>query len=118
MASTNSDRPNAEAIGTDGTLELYPERVRIRRKGFESLFTQGLRGEKDIALDSISSVQFKSAGTLSSGYIKFALVGRRAGKDDLFQAVKDENTVTFKKSQQASFEAIRRIIEGQIKPNK
>jgi hypothetical protein len=61
----NSERPDAEALGTDGTLELYPERVLIRRKGFESLFTQGLRGEKVIALERISSVQFKNAGTLA-----------------------------------------------------
>lgn len=102
------------AEGINGIVSLYSDRVRIRRKGIGSFFAQGLKGEKDIQLSSISSIQFKKAGFLSSGYIQFAFLGGRESKGALFSAARDENTVMFKKSQQAAFDTLREAVQERV----
>jgi hypothetical protein len=96
-----------EAKGINGQLELTPDVVRIRRKGMMSLLTQGAKGDKDILISQITSVQFKPANMLTNGYIQVAFSGGKESKGGLMDAVKDENTVMFKRGQQQAFEAFR-----------
>ena len=102
------------AEGTNGIVSLFPDRVRIRRKGIGSFLTQGLKGEKDIQLSNISSVQFKDAGLLTAGYIQFAFMGGSESKGGLFSAVSDENSVMFRKPQQSAFDALREAVQERI----
>jgi len=103
-----------EAKGVNGQLALLEGRVRLSKKGVLGFLTQGLKGDKEIAISSISSIQWKKASALTNGYIQFAFQGGAESKGGLLQATKDENTVMFKKAQQPSFEAIRDEVQRQI----
>ena len=37
--------------------------------------TQGFKGDKEILISQISSVQYKPAGNFTRGYIQFAFIG-------------------------------------------
>jgi len=102
------------AKGIGGQLELYPNRVRIRRKGLVALGTHGLAGDKDIPISSISAIQVKKAGMATNGYIQFSILGGREAKRGLLQATKDENSIMFNWWQRQPFEAIHRAIEAKM----
>ena len=105
--------PELSAKGLNGQIELYSNKVRILRKGVLSFMTQGLKGNKDIMISTISSIQLKNAG-LTNGYIQFAFMGGKEAKGGLFQGTQDENTVMFSKKQQPLFEQIKETVESRI----
>jgi Domain of unknown function (DUF4429)/Short C-terminal domain len=96
-----------EAKGINGQMELAADVVRIKRKGMMSLLTQGARGEKEILISKITSIQFKPASMITNGFIQLAFSGGKESKGGLLDATKDENTVMFNRGQQAAFEALR-----------
>lgn len=96
-----------EAHGHNGQLELTDSVLRIKRKGALAFLTQGLKGDKEILLSQISSIQFKKANAFVNGYMQIAFVGGQEAKGGLLQGTQDENTVMFRASQQASFEQLR-----------
>jgi len=99
--------------GVNGEIDLLEDRIKIRRKGGLAFLSQGLKGDKDILISQISSIQFKNAGALTNGYIQFAFLGGFESKGALFAAVTDENTVMFKRgNQQRSFETLKEQIEA------
>lgn len=102
-----------EAKGVNGQLELYEHKVIIRRKGKLALLTQGLKGDKEILISQISSIQFKKPRT-TNGYIQFAFLGGFEAKRGIFQATEDENTVVFSKARQHDFEVIKSMIEEKM----
>ena len=61
-----------------------------------SLLTQGLKGDKEILISQISSIQFKKPGT-TNGYIQFAFLGGLEAKRGVFQASGDENSISLVK---------------------
>jgi hypothetical protein len=87
------------AHGHNGQLELTESVVRIKRKGALAFLTQGLKGDKEILISHISSIQFKKATIWTNGYIQFAFIGGQEAKGGLFQGTQDENTVMFRASQ-------------------
>jgi hypothetical protein len=102
------------AKGHTGTLEVDDSYVTITRKGGMAKVTYGFtRGEKRIAIDSITSVQFKAAG-MTAGYIQFTLAGANESTRGVVAAMKDENSVGFQKKHQKEFEAVRDFVEGRI----
>lgn len=105
------EQPEIVAKGFNGQLELYENKVRIRRKGILAVIFQGLKGDKDIFLDQISSVQFKRSG-LMKGYIQFAFLGGQEAKGGVWQADTDENTVTFMNNKE--FENFKNILESRL----
>lgn len=104
------------AKGVNGQVELYDNKICIRRKGVLSFLTQGIKGDKNIMISSISSIQIKNAGVMFNGYIQFAFAGGKEAKGGIFQGTHDENTVMFTKGQQPVFEKIRDIIEERYNP--
>ncbi len=104
--------PELFAKGINGQLALYSNKLCILRKGFTSVMSQGLKGEKSILLSSISSIQLKKAGLLTNGYIQFSFMGGQEAKGGIFQGAADENTILFRKKQQAAFEEIKNQIEN------
>lgn len=96
--------------GKNGRVTLYNNKICISHSGFHAL-TQGLRGEKEILLRSITSIQFKPSG-LTVGYIQFSFSGGSESKGGTMKAIKDENTVTFAGSKQESaFRQLKQAIE-------
>ena len=103
-----------EAQGINGKLILGKGYIEIVRKGFMSFMTQGLKGNKKIAIKQISAIQFKPAGLMTNGYIQFSFIGGQESKRGLFMATQDENTLMFKKKQQPEFEKIKEQVEKKI----
>jgi hypothetical protein len=102
-----------KAKGIGGDLELLKNKIRIKRKGGTAFLLHGLKGDKEIFLNQISSIQFKKAG-FTSGYIQFAFMGGREAKGGVFQAASDENTIMFTKDDQEDFIEIKNTIEEQV----
>ena len=75
-------------------------------------------GEKRIPLSSVSAVQWKSPGGLVAGFIAFTVPGgnERISKlgSSTTNAVKDENSVVFRKDVENKFAAVRNAIETAI----
>lgn len=86
--------------------------LRIKRKGFLNLANHGLDGEKTFDINNISGVQLKDAGTFTSGYIQFILLGSRESKGGLMAATKDENTIMFVKKEQKMADEIKSYVEN------
>ncbi|BAU27591.1 uncharacterized protein DUF4429 [Aneurinibacillus soli] len=103
-----------EALGVNGQIEVTQNKVIIKRKGMLAKMTQGLKGDKEILIKQITSIQFKAPGTFTNGYMQFAFSGGSENKGGLFDATKDENTVMFNKKQQPDFEKIKALIEEKM----
>ena len=103
-----------QAKGHNGQIELYRNKVCIRRKGVLAFLTQGLKGDKEIMISSISSIQFKKASAWTNGYIQFSFIGGQEAKGGILQATEDENTVMFTTEQQLAFERIKAEVEKRI----
>lgn len=95
-----------KATGYNGAMELRRDQIVITRK----LFFGRSKGEKAIAIRSITAVQFKKAG-LTAGFLQIAFSGSRESKGGVFDAAKDENTIMFYAKSQGEFEALRNEIE-------
>jgi hypothetical protein len=103
-----------EAKGVNGQLMLLGNKIRIARKGMMAFSSHGFKGDKEILIKSISAIQFKSASSWTNGYIQFSFLGGQEAKGGLAQAVSDENTIIFKKSQQPEFEQMKSLIERKM----
>jgi len=95
-------------------LVLFKHKIVIHRGGFGQFFLHGLKGDKEIYLKNISSIQFKKAGRFHSGYIQFDFMGGQQGLGGIFEAVRNENSVMFNAKQQKDFEKIKDLIEKEI----
>lgn len=103
------------ANGVNGQLILYPNRVEIKRKGALSFITHGMYGAKIIFIKSISGLQYKESGKVTSGYLQIIFQGSQESKNGLFDATKDENTVMFAKpEEEEKFAQIRDYIISNI----
>lgn len=103
-----------EARGLHGQLELSGDKVRIRRQG---LLAQAKGRDKEVPITEIASLQFREAGFVTHGFIRFVLRGREA-RDGGFQASDDEDTVQFHFWERRQFEAMKRAIEQRIEESR
>lgn len=87
-------KPLIEFKGTNGIIGLYEKFIRIDRGTTMGFLIHGLKGKKDIYFKNITSIQIKRPG-LTAGYIQFSLPGGIEARGGVFNAVSDENTVSF-----------------------
>ncbi len=100
------------AEGRNASVELHEHHIVIGRWGFVSTL-QDTSGVKAIPLSSITSVQFRKAGTFVDGFIRFSV----AGETKPSQSKSDPNTVYFLKSEVSealAFERIRDAVQNAI----
>jgi uncharacterized membrane protein len=109
--TADSDDYIMMADGRNGQLTLFEHKVRISRKGIISTLTNPFKGDKDIRLDDITSIQFREPGTATVGYIQIGQSGYDESDDGVFDATSDENSVTFAKGVLDDFKQIREEIE-------
>jgi hypothetical protein len=102
------------AHGTNGAVELIEDKVIITRNSKLAFFTHGMSGEKEILVSRISSIQLKKPSMITAGYIQFAFMGGQEAKGGIVNAVKDENTVMFKKDTFSQFEQVKKAIEEKM----
>lgn len=80
------------------TIRIDEHFIRISRGGsFTNLILQGLDGEKTILLSELTAYQLRKPGT-TIGYFQFIYPGSQDTKKGAFDAVQDENSVTFSKN--------------------
>jgi hypothetical protein len=91
--------PIAVVRGANGSLELYEHMVRIQRK----------KENKDILLSTVSSVHLRRNAFCRPGYIKLTFPGSQETT-----ALIDENTVTFKGSQEKAFEQFKAELDRRV----
>ena len=103
-----------EAKGHNGQLRFDGRNITISRKGVLGFLTQGLKGDKVIQLSSVTAVQFKKVGMVTSGYLQLSLLGGGEAKGGVFDATQDENTVMFIKKQEADFQVMRDAIQAAL----
>lgn len=94
------------AEGDRATIELYEKKLIIKRdpNSLSNLAIHGIKGDKEIKLKTITAIQ------LSESYIQFTLPGYIESRGGLFEAIADENTVIFKKSQFEDFKNLKDLI--------
>lgn len=100
----------------NGFVRFDGQTVVIHHTGLGRL-TVG-KGEKRIPVRAITAVQIKPAGVAVSGFIQFSIGGgdERRSKfgRQTWDAVDDENSVTFTGQEQPQFETLRDAIESAI----
>lgn len=102
--------------GHNGQVETEEDGIVIRRKGFVSKMSHAFKGEKRIPYSSISAVQFRDAGLMTTGFIQFTVLGGNESRGALLSAVKDENSVLFTRGeQQKAFAKLRAMVEESIR---
>lgn len=101
-------------LGRNGQIKLTRKRVIISRKGFFGFLSQGMAGSKEIPISCISAVQFREVGSLTVGFLQFSIPGGIESSGGVFNAVSDENTVTFEAHQQKGFMEVKRYIDSVI----
>ena len=114
---SEADQPHTltqAARGLHGQLELLGERVRIQCKG---LLAQAKGREKEVPITEIASLQFREAGIVTHGFIRFVLRGREA-RGAGFRASDDEDTVQFHFWERRRFEAIKPAIQQRIEKSR
>lgn len=95
--------------GANGRLTLYEDRLEISREdiGMVHKLQHGFKGDKEIPLESITSIQLRKPSSVTRGYIQFGQAGFSESDDGLMDATSDENTVLFDKESLAEFEELR-----------
>lgn len=107
--------PNEVLIATEGAngqICLTEKGIIIGREGGigNKLVVGFTKGEKFLPYRNITGVQFKEPG-MTVGYIQFTVPGGIESRGGAFDAVSDENTVTFSTSNLEIFRKIRDIVE-------
>ena len=95
-------------------VELYEDKIIIKRSGFLSTLSQGFKGDKTIPISMITSVQFKKPGFFTTGYIQFGIQGGIESRGGLSAAVTDENSVIFTPKKLKDFMELKDYIENKI----
>lgn len=90
------------AKGANGTLELTPDRIRIRRDGLVKPF-YGRNTLSELLLSQITSIEMDSTAGGLAWYISFHDAAQQEAVDDL--------CLSFFKPQLPRFEAIKQAIE-------
>lgn len=99
--------------GKSGSVDLYRTKITLRHKGYMAWNT-GTKGNKDIYLSRISSVQLRTPGWFTVGFIRFAFAGGQEYKGGLQSAIHDANAVTFVRKQHAQFSELKDYVEELI----
>lgn len=86
--------------------------IRIARQNtISNTLLQGLDGEKSILLSELTAFQLKEPGK-TVGYLQLIFPGSMDTKGGVFDAVKDENTITFTKEDKMKMFEVKSLIEN------
>ena len=99
------------AKGVNGQVKIVGAKIVISRKGAMAFMTHGFKGNKEILISQISSIQYKQAGMMTNGYIQFAFIGGQEAKRGLLQSTQDENSIVFNRRQQPHFDELKAEID-------
>ncbi len=111
----NEPRMHLRATGVDGELQLFETMVRIKRNQWG---VSAGKGDKDIQIAQISSIQLRRPGLLTDGHIQLSIAGGVAQQESGAQGDSrqgmGENSVSFNERQASAFQRIRDVIESRM----
>ncbi len=107
--------PELSANGVNGQIDLFANKICILRKGVLGFFIKCLKGDKEILISSITSLQFKKAGMMTNGYLKFSFMEGTDSNKDISQHTQDESTLLFNIKQQPAFEHLKDEINKRLR---
>lgn len=99
------------------TVTITDDYVQLDLKGLNNIMSFGGKISKKIFLNQFSGVQIKNPG-LTNGFLQFIFSGSNESKGKINDAIKDENTILFSKSELPMALEIQRVIEESISKNK
>ena len=99
--------------GVGDILFVYNDRIVIQHKGVLNLLAMGLKGDKTIYFNNITSVQLKKAGW-TAGYLQFSILGGRENVAGVLGATQDENTITFNSDKNDEAERVAEYINKKL----
>ena len=112
------EQPAIHYEDRNNDVNVFEDRICIKRKGLSNLVVFGLAGVKTIPFASITAIQLQKASTLMSGYIQFAVLGDYEPAIGIMNAIDDENTIIVAKKDNDTFDRIKDYIEGKILASK
>jgi hypothetical protein len=103
------------AIGTNGAIVLCDSKLVIHRaKNLSTAILHGMKGDKEIRLPSISSVQLRKPGAFTAGYMQLELRGGQTSQRGIWDATSDENTVLFTAGQLDGFLLLKASVDAAL----
>ena len=107
--------PALKLAGVTGQLEVFPDRVVIKREGFRAKMSAGFfKGEKTLYIKQIAGIQVRHGTMMTNGYIQFTVPGGMESRRGLHDAVVDENSVVFGKKNNELANSIKDYIESAL----
>lgn len=95
--------------GYNGQVSFDGDFVTILRKGSIGFLSQGFKGEKQIPITALTSIQLKLGGLMVNGYIQFA-TGAGENVGGISAATGDENTIIFTERKNSAFQKLREVV--------
>lgn len=106
--------PSQKIEGFNGQIELYEDKVIVRRKGLGAFFSPGIKGDREYPLRQLREIQFVNPGLISQGFIRFRLVESDNSVLTDGQAARDNDAVMFEKRHAKNFSELRAAIEERL----
>ena len=94
-------------------VEVTHGAIKVTQKGALNMINRGLVGTKTFSINRLSGIQLKDPG-MTTGYLQFILIGSGEGKGGVFNAVKDENTITFGKKEKNLAHELKEYVDYMI----
>lgn len=107
--TTKPDGAIMFAEGVNGQVILYKNRLEISREDIGAIhkLQHGFKGDKEIPLSSVTSIQLRKPSKVTRGYIQIGQAGYSESDDGLMDATSDENTILFDTGSLAEFQELR-----------
>jgi hypothetical protein len=106
-----------QAKGNNGQLEVYDDKVVIKREGAWGFSVHRDKGDKEIIINQITAIEYKlpyDNNNSKYGYIQFAFRGGQEHQGRAIDAWFDENTIFFTHDQEGDFDKAKKIIDRRI----
>lgn len=97
--------------GVVGELDVYEERIVIKRKGKRAVKIYGIEEERSIPMEVIKGVKFRAWTLMVRGYLQFNIEGNIDTQGGFVAAASDENTIFFTKEGNETAKKIKNYIE-------
>lgn len=112
-------KPILVAGGRNGLLFVYQNTIIIRRQLQElcNPFLFNPESDREIMIDTLSSIQLKKVGPVFLGHIRFMFEGSRESKLGRFFDMHDENSIIFTPPQEPLFLQAKSLIENRMQRN-
>lgn len=99
------------AKGYTGQVDLYKDRIEIRRKGLMATLNHWGDGDLEIPIEDIANIELKDPGWWKNGYIQFELKNDNSEEMSVYEATSDECSVVILKWQKDDFIQLKNLID-------